>query len=286
MEARIALRSSIVLPSSFIIPHSSFIISPHARIPPSPPIPVPLLGACCRQQSPLWTAGGTELNEQYRLPDFAQLDGEPPAGDVRVAWNAEGLVVVVEVHGKRQPPWCRESRPDDSDGLRVWIDTRDTHNIHRASRFCHQFIFMPGGTGRGLDEPVAEQLLINRAKENAKPIRPGVLQVRRQKRADGYRLEAFIPAAALTGFEPHDNPRLGFTYAIVDRELGVRTWSCPEELPYAEDPSLWGSLELENAGQAQPPERPPAAAAQLTTNDELSDDAASFVLSTALGLAC
>jgi len=119
--------------------------------------------ALCRQRTPIWSAEGAELDERYRLPDFGQLDGVAPLGDVRMAWSEEGLALAVEVRGKRQPPWCRESRPDDSDGVRVWIDTRDTHNIHRASRFCHQFIFMPGGTGRGLDEPVAEQLLINRA---------------------------------------------------------------------------------------------------------------------------
>ncbi len=60
---------------------------------------------------------------------------------------------------------------DSSDGLRVWIDTRDTHNIHRASRFCHQFVFLPTGGGPRLDQPVAEQTLINRARENATPVR-------------------------------------------------------------------------------------------------------------------
>jgi hypothetical protein len=236
-------------------------------MPPSllPPRFLFRFSAVCRQRTPLWSAEGPELDESYRLPDFGQLDSEPASSDVRAAWSAEGLVFAVEVRGKRQPPWCRESRPDDSDGVRVWIDTRDTHTIHRASRFCHQFIFMPGGTGRGLDEPVAEQLLINRAKENAKPVRPGVLQVRRQKRADGYLIEAFIPAAALTGFEPHDNPRLGFTYAIIDRELGLRTWNCPGELPFAEDPSLWGTLELENAERAE--RRPQPARGAGATDD-------------------
>jgi len=199
----------------------------------------------CFQRKPIWSANGAQLDERFRLPDLAQLESVPQGADVRAAWAPEGMAFAVRVTGKRQPPWCRESRPDDSDGLRVWIDTRDTHNIHRATRFCHQFIFMPAGTGRGLDEPVAEQLLINRARENAKPIRPGLLQVRREKRVDGYVLEAFVPAAAMTGYDPQENPRLGFTYAVVDRELGEQTWSCASSLPFREDPSLWGTLELE-----------------------------------------
>ena len=42
------------------------------------------------------------------------------------------------------------------------------------------------------------------------------------------------------------NPRVSTvaTDAVVDRELGEQTFSCPSELPYREDPSLWGTLEL------------------------------------------
>jgi hypothetical protein len=160
-----------------------------------------------------------------------------------VAWSEQGFAFAVRVEGKTQAPWCRESRPDDSDGVRLWIDTRDTHNIHRASRFCHQFAFLPAGAGRALDEPVGEQLLVNRAKENAKPVRPGMLAARRENRAGGYLLEGCIPAAALTGFDPVEHPRLGFTYAVVDRELGEQAFS-GSEFPYRDDPSLWSTLEL------------------------------------------
>ena len=136
----------------------------------------------CRKREPIWTSKGTGLDESYCLPRLGELEGGKILADVRAAWSAQGLAFAVRVEGKKQAPWCRESRPDDSDGLRVWIDTRDTHNVHRATRFCHQFIFMPTGGGRNLEEPVAEQLLIHRARENARPIRPGVLQARREKR--------------------------------------------------------------------------------------------------------
>jgi hypothetical protein len=191
-----------------------------------------------------WKPGTPMLGEEYTLPYFGALDHEPAIAEVRAGWNAAGLIFQARVDGKRQPPWCRESRPDESDGLRVWIDTRDTHNIHRASRFCHAFVFMPSGSGRALDEPAAEQLLINRARENAKPIRPGVLQASSQKRVDGYVVEGFIPGAALQGFDPQEHPRLGFTYAVIDRERGEQTFACPLGLPYQEDPSLWATLEL------------------------------------------
>ena len=62
-----------------------------------------------------------------------------------------------------------------------WIDTRDTHNIHRAARFCHYFVFLPSGGGNRLADPVAAQMLINRAREQADPVRPGMLGVRSRK---------------------------------------------------------------------------------------------------------
>ncbi len=198
----------------------------------------------CRYRSPIWTEERAGLDESFGLIKPAELDGRSAFAEFKIGWSEHGLAFSAKVVGKRQAPWCRESRPDDSDGVRLWIDTRDTHNIHRAGRFCHQFIFMPAGAGRALDEPVAEQLLINRARENAKPVRPGMLAVRREKRVDGYLLEGFIPAAALTGFDPVENPKLGFTYAVIDRELGEQTFSCASEFPYREDPSLWATLEL------------------------------------------
>jgi hypothetical protein len=68
--------------------------------------------------------------------------------------------------------------------------------------------------------------------------------VRSEKRIDGYLLQACVPAEALTGFDPAEHGRLGFTYAVVDRELGWQTFSIGPEFPFVEDPSLWGTLEL------------------------------------------
>ena len=198
----------------------------------------------CLYHDPLWTAEGACLDDKHRLTPLAELEEQSATADVRVAWSEAGLSLAARIEGKRQPPWCRASRPEDSDGLQVWIDTRDVRNIHRAGRFCHRFIFLPSGGGRRLDEPVAQWLSINRAREHPRPVSPEQLKVRSEKRVHGYVLEAMIPAEALTGFDPQEHPRLGFTYAVIDRELGEKTLSLGEPMPYQEDPSLWATLEL------------------------------------------
>jgi hypothetical protein len=218
--------------------------------------------AACRYRDPLWTADGAGLDESYRLPSFAELEGRPVWAEVRAAWSDAGLAFTVVVQGKQQPPWCRESRPEDSDCLQIWIDTRDVHAVHRAGRFCHRFIFLAGGesTTKGMKPndlkankkiasaafpTMAEPVPINRSREQPNPIRAGLLQARCQRQGNDYTLHALVPAEALTGFDPAEHPRLGFTYAVIDRELGQQTFGVGGPMPFPEDPSLWATLELQ-----------------------------------------
>ncbi len=208
----------------------------------------------CSYREKLWTPKGAQLGEEHKLVDISTLEGrgdistlegrDESFADVRAAWSEAGLVVSVCVSGKKRAPWCRDSKPDDSDGLQVWIDTRDVHNVHRAGRFCHRFVFLPSGGGKKSEEAVVQWLPINRARQHPNSINPKDLKVRVERRDDGYFLEAFIAATALTGFDPEEHPRLGFNYAIIDRELGTQTLSPGEPMPYEEDVSLWPTLEL------------------------------------------
>lgn len=200
--------------------------------------------APCLYRDPLWTAAGAPLDEECRIIGLEELDGRRAFADVRFAWNEKGFAFRVRVEGKKRPLRCDVGRPLESDGLQIWIDTRDTHNIHRAGRFCHRFVFLPAGHSRRSAEPWAEQVAINRARENPHTVSSGDLHVKSENRIDGYLLEGFISAAALTGFDPSENERLGFTYLLFDHELGEQTFSCPHPFPYHEDPSLWGTLDL------------------------------------------
>jgi hypothetical protein len=192
-----------------------------------------------------WTKQGASLGERHVITSFdAELNMGPRFAELRMGWNDAGLYVHLRVTGKKQSPWCRESRPEESDGLSLLIDTRDTQSIHRAGRFCHRFVFLPQGSGRLLNEPTAKLIEIQRARENPKPAPAGSLQVVSEKRIDGYLLSAMISAKAITGFDSTEHPRLGFNYAVIDRELGWQTFNLGPQFPFLADPSLWGTLEL------------------------------------------
>jgi len=192
----------------------------------------------------LGKSGEMAWTDAHLLPCFRAIEGRRTFAKIYAAWHESGLALAVEVSGKAQPIWCRDSRIEDSDGFQLWLDTRDTHNIHRASRFCHRFALLPSGGGPRLDMPVALALAINRARESPRPAPAGSIRLSRRPVPTGYRLDAFVTSAALTGFDPVEHPRLGFTYAVIDRELGWQTFQLGPEYPVGEDPSLWGSLEL------------------------------------------
>ncbi|MDA8744514.1 hypothetical protein N9N28_07775 [Rubripirellula amarantea] len=191
-----------------------------------------------------WSTKGLKLPETCRLPSFGGLAGRPVFADVRMAWSEQGIGVHLNVNGKRQLPWCRDSRPEDSDGFHLWIDTRCSPNIHRATQYCHRFLWMPSGGGPQRERPVSALVPINRARNFPKPISNSAIKVVAFPRHDGYELSGIVPSEALTGYEPKQQPRISLYYAVIDRELGWQTLSLGPEYPVMEDPSLWGEARL------------------------------------------
>lgn len=187
----------------------------------------------------------------WRLPDEAQLpplgtsvSGQSSFASFRLAVSASALFVSAYVTGKRRSLWCRESMLEDSDGLNLWIDTRNSRDVHRATRFCHWLIFTPLGRGPKSLQPVAGWIPINRAKENSKPPQEKQLTVQAIVHPSGYELHAAIAWNGLTGFDRDDFPVLGFNLAIVDRELGWQSLGLSPPYPVKEDPSTWLELSL------------------------------------------
>ena len=185
-----------------------------------------------------------DLPEECALPHVAALDGAARVGEVRLAWNTRGLGVSVRVAGRSQALRCDAMLPAESDGLQIWVDTRNTQSIHRASRFCHHFCLLPAGGGAKGRDPLAVQLPIARAREEAPLAAPGAAAARSDVTATGYALEAWLPAEVLHGFDPDATPRIGFYYYLRDAERGEQFLTVGHEFPFSWDPSVWSTLEL------------------------------------------
>ena len=183
------------------------------------------------------------LSADFALADFSELDQGPSFGDLRLAWNERGLGISVEVKGKKRALQCDSRAPEASDGLQVFIDTRNTQSIHRASRYCQQFFLLPG-TGSGNAAPIGIPVPILRAREESPRPNPAEIRLATAVSKSGYLLEAWLPASVLFGYDPESQPRLGFYYVLRDAELGEQYLTVGPDFPFAVDPSLWSTLEL------------------------------------------
>ncbi|MFK7765945.1 MAG: hypothetical protein AB8B55_01800 [Mariniblastus sp.] len=184
------------------------------------------------------------LPDEYALPNLGEFENQNKFADVRTAWNDDGVFIAAEITGKQQSLWCRETQLLDSDGIQIWIDTRDTHNVHRASKFCHWFVLLPMGGGPKNEAPFGSMLKINRTKDDSPTINRHKVEIHSKTTKDGYKLTAFIPGKCLNGWDANEHRNLGFNFAVVDRELGWQTLAIGPELPITEDPSLWQTLTL------------------------------------------
>jgi hypothetical protein len=195
-----------------------------------------------------------DLEKIAPLPDLGGLDAAAPFATLRVGWNEAGLGFRLEVGGKKMPVFVDPGEPSESDGVQLWIDTRNTQSIHRATRFCHHFAFWPipdnwpkrsgKSAGDGFAPAGAQQLAIALAKDDAPMSRAGMLQAVSRATRGGYELEIWIPAECLQGYDRESNPLLGFYYAVKDAELGEQFLTVGREFPFDHDPSLWSTLEL------------------------------------------
>lgn len=209
------------------------------------------MAAPCRRLEEIPRAPGKgrllELPESCTLPTLVPLDGREPWAEVRAAWNPSGLGVSVALSGKPGPLVHDPNQPDRSDGVQIWIDTRDTRDVHRASRFCHRFAAtLHPGRGDGIRVDVLQR---NIARALGEPPRARLDAVmtrgEARSRPRGWLVELFFKAEALHGFDPETNRRLGFLVQVTDPDRGDQfTGGLGREFPVGEDPSLWSTLEL------------------------------------------
>lgn len=199
---------------------------------------------------PLKSAPGVDdllkpLPDAAVLPFPARLDGQASFADVRLSWHASGLWCQFAVSGKQEKLFVNPARPAESDGLHVWIDTRDTQTIHRANRYCHRFCVLPRGLQGGKTTPLCQSLEINRSSSRRSRETPADFVARAESTSTGYRCGVWLPGEMLDGWDPANQPRLGFYCVVMDSELGWQHLSVNSNFPADEDPSLWSTLELE-----------------------------------------
>lgn len=163
---------------------------------------------------------------------------------LKLGWNDNGFGGELTVSGKTAPPQGDVSKLETTDSVCLWLDTRPSGSVHRATEYCHSFGLVPATEAdtapAAVVLPIAQQRA-SRVESNVK-----LFQLRTHSAGDGYRLEFWIPATQLHGFrEVADFGRLGFHAIVNDSELGEQSFSLADDFPTSYDPSTWTQLELQ-----------------------------------------
>ena len=165
---------------------------------------------------------------------------------LRMAWNQEGLGIELDMPGKKLPPAGRHKDLKNSDYISLFVDTRHTANVHRATEYCLSLVVLPCDEDAG-EKPSAAfvEIAQQRASRRDRDGRKCPVQV--HVRPDGYRLEIWIPTSQMFGFdEAPEIGRIGFSCLIHDTELGEIPLNVGGDFPVAFDPSTWLQLELKS----------------------------------------
>lgn len=183
--------------------------------------------------------GSLKPDKRYLLSSTSHLLDEDVFADVYTAWNFEKLFFFVDVHLPFQSLGDGDIRNGDS--FELFIDTRDLKSKGTISRFCHHFIFYPAEM-QGFYGREATRF---RNEDVHRLCHPEDLNVIPKIKADSYSLEIEIPAQCLTGFDPMNFPRLGFTYRVNRTDgPGQHFAVSSEEFSIEQHPATWGTLKL------------------------------------------
>lgn len=186
-----------------------------------------------------------ELPETCRCPWPSSLEpGAESFAAYSLGWNEKGLALEVRVAGRTKKLANPADLQQPGDRVWIWIDTRNTQGAHRASRFSHHFVASPLGGGKDGQSARMAQLLIPRAKEDAPTQDFPKVQLEAHIEKQNYRLSMWFPTAALHGYDPEAQRRLGFYLVVQDQELGTLPLVVGQGFPFDSDPSQWITLQL------------------------------------------
>lgn len=179
------------------------------------------------------------LPPRYELPSLAALSAEETFAIVALGWSVNGIYATVTV--EKEVEKCLYPELRDGDSVELFIDTRDSKSSGFNNRFCHHFYFMP----QEVNGHTAGEITRFRTEDVHEWCDSRDLKVSSHVHKKYYRLDIWIPAHCLHGYDPEQFDRIGFTYRI-NRPGDESQHFAVSSHDYSVDqqPSLWASVRL------------------------------------------
>lgn len=184
--------------------------------------------------------GGWELTSGFEQPRFFDLCDEVPIADAMLGWSLDGIFLQLDVRGKSPIRAARHAV-----AIEFFVDTRRSPGVHRATEYCHRFVFLEELVNSRVPEGRimrmhGELTDIPRAKDTPPDVHPNDLYASiTALDRDGYSLRAFLSKDVLNGFDPDEFPDLGLHYRLHDSVRGDQLLSRSSSGFKPDDPSIW-----------------------------------------------
>jgi hypothetical protein len=193
-----------------------------------------------------------KLRDEHAIPEFGSLSGGKRFADAFIAWNEDGVFFQtrVKVSDAKTSAAVSGSPAGNAASKTVhcslYVDTRWSPGVHRATQFCHRFDFILNRPTQSQPEirGHGELAPIQRARAAPADIHPTDISVGAYFLSDGYEIRAFLRGDALTGYSPFEFPDVGIFYTINDTLVGSQIIARTLQSPFFEDPSVWCRAKL------------------------------------------
>lgn len=182
------------------------------------------------------------MRSRFTLPDTSAWLGEERFADIAIAWNESGLFI--DVHVDKAFEEAAYPRFEEGDAVELFFDTRDLKTAGFATRFCHQFLFLPQAV-----QGIQAQELTHFRTEDTHPLCDAAdLHVETTFGKKDYEMQIMIPAHCLCGYDPASFDRIGFTYRIHRFKGRPQHFALTSHhFSIEQHPRLWASFKLRNS---------------------------------------
>jgi len=178
-------------------------------------------------------------SKKFMLPEMSGWLAEEGFATVALSWNETGISV--HVHVKKPFESASYPKYSEGDAVELFFDTRDLKTAGFATRFCHQFFFLP----QAVQGVVAGEVSHFRSEDSHPLCDPLDLQVTSEMGKKDYTMQIFIPAHCLHGFDPSLFEKIGFTYRIHRYKGQPQHFALSSQhFSLEQHPRLWASFKF------------------------------------------
>lgn len=194
----------------------------------------------------------SDWSEIFRLPNVRASNtigmerSTTPPPNVFIGWRDEGLYLAFEIFDTNVESMPADGRWWTRDNIEFWISTRPVASDQQVYNvFCHQFFYVPrSNPANGAFGTIGQWHRPGDALQSNLIPHSGIVQQTRIH-PDRYTVEMFVPASALNGWSPRENPEMAFNLHIRDFHQTLDYfWSAPKEATTQLRPNTWGKLVL------------------------------------------